>query len=81
MYNNFYKNFYGIVIILTWYKMGHKLSHEHNMSNINKHCSIAQCKTQQPGAYNYGNVVIKIVYELWHNYSSCGHNIEQNDNG
>ena len=31
--------------------------------------------------FNYANVVIKInkiVYELWHNCSSHGHNIEHN---
>ena len=35
--------------------MRHKLSHEHNMSNIRT----LQCKVQQRGAYNYVNAVIK----------------------
>ena len=65
--------------MLILYKMIRKFSYEHNIE-YNR----SKIRTLHPKIHlelNYANLVIKtnkIIYKLWHNCSSYGHNIECN---
>ena len=60
--------------------MRHKFSHEHNRSNTGA-LQYSILGTNQSMKPKYANIIIlthKIVYKLWHNCSSDGHNNEYN---
>ena len=70
----------------TWYRISHKISPEHNTSTVRALHPIIIGKTKGFLKHNsleldYADLVIKdhtIVYELWHNCSFYGDNIEHN---
>ena len=67
--------------MLIWYKIMHKFSYEHNIQH-----NRSQLRALHPNLIrkiylhpNCANLVIKnnkIIYKLWHNCSSHGHNVE-----
>ena len=69
--------------MLVWYKMMHKFSYECSIEHIRSKLSALHPKLVGKIYLesNYAILVIennKIIYKLWHNCSTHGHNIEHN---